>query len=303
MIYNRLYIERPVTYQSTGTFTAPQDWKHEKRISENFELIVMISGALYITVNGTNYSVHANQYLIVQPRDQRLSCDYTVVEGYKKSKCTYFWLHFKCNSHSFHQPVPTDFVTTDNNIYLPTVSMLSNPQYVFSLMRNLQDCVKIPYRNYIDYANYLSTLILCEIYHQFLDSYHTVVDNTKNEAVLSERLLMHQPSFILNRLTDYVNANSDHTLTVDTISQTMGYSGKYLSKIIKDGTGKTLKEYIQNRICERAVYLLLNTSLSVSEIASELKFPSSNNFSRFFKNEKGVSPSQYRDQHSYQINN
>lgn len=68
----------------------------------------------------------------------------------------------------------------------------------------------------------------------------------------------------------------------------------YLSKIIKDTTGKTAKDFINEAVIIEAKVLLEDLQLTIFEISEELEFASVHNFSDFFKYHTSVSPSQYR---------
>ena len=305
MLYNRLNIYMPLSYESTGKFHAPSArWIHEKRKMRNFELVLMVSGVWYIEIGGKRYAAGPNQYVLIQPSDLQNQHSYTVMEGYKPSGCTYYWLHFTCDNHSFYQPSETDFIPTDHNVYLPTLSTLSNPARVTQYLRQLQDCTRAPYRNFIDYANYLTTLIVSEIYHQFLDSYYAPSAKGRPEppAYVSGHR-RHKSLQLYNDLTDYIHFNLSKDIKAGVIASQLGYSEKYLSLICKANTGYTLKQYIQNQRIERANFLLLDTNLTIGAVGAEVGFSGSQNFSRAYKAIMGVSPLEYRNTYAKKINN
>lgn len=68
----------------------------------------------------------------------------------------------------------------------------------------------------------------------------------------------------------------------------------YLSKIIKDTTGKTAKDFINEAVIIEAKVLLEDLQLTIFEISEELEFANVHNFSDFFKYHTSLSPSQYR---------
>jgi AraC-like DNA-binding protein len=69
---------------------------------------------------------------------------------------------------------------------------------------------------------------------------------------------------------------------------------KHLSSTVKNLTGKTAKEIIQDRLTLEAKRLLLHTELNIKEIAYQLGFEEPLHFSGFFKKQTGVSPSSFR---------
>ena len=57
---------------------------------------------------------------------------------------------------------------------------------------------------------------------------------------------------------------------------------------------KTAKTLIDERIIKEAKRMLKESSLSIEQIARELRFSSIESFSRFFKRVAGISPSKSR---------
>jgi len=71
-------------------------------------------------------------------------------------------------------------------------------------------------------------------------------------------------------------------------------SANYFGDLIKKETGKSAKEYIQEKIIDIAKNKIFDTDKTVNEIAFELGFKYSQHFSRFFKNETGYTPKEFR---------
>ena len=80
---------------------------------------------------------------------------------------------------------------------------------------------------------------------------------------------------------------------VSEYSQEMGVSSDHLSRVVKSLTGKTAKDFIQSKLIVESKRLLYFTDLSTKEIAYDLGFSESSNFSQFFKKQTGVSPSEF----------
>lgn len=69
---------------------------------------------------------------------------------------------------------------------------------------------------------------------------------------------------------------------------------KYLSRIVREASGRSPKEWISIRIMLEAKVLLRDQSRSIQEISDILGFPNQSFFGTFFKKMKGLSPSAYR---------
>ena len=69
---------------------------------------------------------------------------------------------------------------------------------------------------------------------------------------------------------------------------------KYLSKIVKESSGRTGPEWINSFVILEAKNLLRYSDLSIKEISYRLEFPSSSVVHRFCKSHTGITPSDYR---------
>jgi AraC family transcriptional regulator, transcriptional activator of pobA len=71
-------------------------------------------------------------------------------------------------------------------------------------------------------------------------------------------------------------------------------SQKHLIEIIKETTGKTPSDYVYNIFMNEARTYLLQTSLSISEIAYKLNYDDPSYFNKSFKRHFAMTPSEYR---------
>lgn len=69
---------------------------------------------------------------------------------------------------------------------------------------------------------------------------------------------------------------------------------KYLSKLIKNVSGKSGPEWIDSFVILEAKNMLKYTDIPIKEIVYKLHFPNSSVFYKFFKSHTGMTPSEYR---------
>lgn len=99
---------------------------------------------------------------------------------------------------------------------------------------------------------------------------------------------------IISDAARYISSNFTHVFSLTQLAAKYNMSPSYFSRKFKLCTGFGYKEYlITIRILE-AGKLLLNTDLSITEIAEKCGFDDSNYFGDSFKKVKGISPREYR---------
>lgn len=74
----------------------------------------------------------------------------------------------------------------------------------------------------------------------------------------------------------------------------LNISAVYLSRIVRQVSGHTVLDYINQMLLTEGSFLLRTTSLSVAQIADRLSFADTASFSKFFTRLKGMSPGRYR---------
>lgn len=73
-------------------------------------------------------------------------------------------------------------------------------------------------------------------------------------------------------------------------------SSKYLSLIIKDATGHTAAEWIDDYVIMTAKKMLRFTGKSIQQVAYDLNFKSQSSFGKYFKRLTGLSPTEFQRQ-------
>ena len=69
---------------------------------------------------------------------------------------------------------------------------------------------------------------------------------------------------------------------------------KYLSRVVRDVTGRSAPEWIDAFVILEAKNLLKYSGLAIKEIVYKLSFPNQSVFYKFFKSRTGMTPSEYR---------
>ena len=108
---------------------------------------------------------------------------------------------------------------------------------------------------------------------------------------------------LVGKAVKFVVANIKRTdLSVEELSSHLGMSRVHLYKKLKAITGKTPIEFIRILRLKRGAQMLRESQLNISEIAYQLGFNNPKYFSKYFKEEYGIMPSDYQKQEEHITN-
>lgn len=100
---------------------------------------------------------------------------------------------------------------------------------------------------------------------------------------------------LLKNFKELVNEQHMNWKQTSDYANALNVTPDHLNRVVKSLVGKTAKEIIQSRIILAAKRLICFSKLSTKEIGYRLGFSEPANFSAFFKNETGISPSAFKE--------
>lgn len=92
----------------------------------------------------------------------------------------------------------------------------------------------------------------------------------------------------------YIDKNYNENISLKSIAEAVNANQYYLSHIFKEETGFSPMQYVTRRRIGEAQNLLINTQLSITEIAANVGYNNSNYFQNVFKKIVGYTPGSYR---------
>lgn len=92
----------------------------------------------------------------------------------------------------------------------------------------------------------------------------------------------------------YIQFNYSHDIGVDDIAEAVGVSRSHLYRVFISNIGQSPIDYLTSFRIGEACKLLKTSTLSVAEVAYSVGFSDQFYFSRVFKKNKGVAPSQFK---------
>lgn len=142
-----------------------------------------------------------------------------------------------------------------------------------------------------DRADYLPTVMekddITSIKEWFMEKMETASRNVSTKA--SEKSLG-----AVEAAKAYIQNNYSKDISLDEVSQAVNISPYYFSKIFKEDVGEGFVEYLTKIRMDRAKELLTTTEYSMKEICSMVGYADPNYFSRSFKKNVGVTPTEYK---------
>ena len=98
---------------------------------------------------------------------------------------------------------------------------------------------------------------------------------------------------ILKEFAELLTANIKKETSVGFYADKLFISPKYLSLIIKEMTGRSAAEWIDECVILEAKNLLRYSGKNIQQVAYELNFTNQSSFGKYFKHLTGMSPSQF----------
>lgn len=97
----------------------------------------------------------------------------------------------------------------------------------------------------------------------------------------------------VKRLTD-IAADFYSRETLKSFSAKYGINEKYLGRLFKENTGLSFSDYRNKMRLNEAAYILRNSDLKIIDIALSVGYDNVSYFSKKFRSEYGISPTEYR---------
>lgn len=123
-----------------------------------------------------------------------------------------------------------------------------------------------------------------------------------NQFILSpqEATFSNADEQFMIKLNEMIDQNlSQPDLDVKFLTAQMAMSRTSLYNKVKELTGMGANDYINRRRIDKAIILLTQSDMSITEISEQVGFTYQRYFSTLFKEMKGMTPSQFRAQHGF----
>lgn len=141
-----------------------------------------------------------------------------------------------------------------------------------------------------DYDEEIETILVDLLYH-LINNFHYLTYEKEELKEKTEQLARY------HRISKYIFNNYDTNITLQDIAKKEFLSPDYLSHEIKYATGYSFTDLVNLTRVEESVKLLLDTDLSISDIADEVGFSHVRYLNKNFKIYYECTPLQFRKKH------
>ncbi len=255
-----------------------------KNETDNIQLKFVLTGNLTLKELGgkqINLKLNSNQHNIVylNKSGYRINCggnDFQFFSIAIEPKLFEKYLHF-------NNPVLEEF---KNKISNGSASLICDHNCpirfkMFQIIDDIIDCNKEGVLKKMFYEAKIIELLMLQFEQIFM------CDFTSNSVKRDDFKKIFE-------LRAYLQGNLDKNITLKELSRVVGTNESTLKKGFKEVFGKTIFSYWSDLKMDRAVKLLLEGEMNISEIAFALGFKYPQHFSTAFKRKYGVTPSKYR---------
>lgn len=253
------------TYRLSSHYKLPTWWRSGR---PDWQLLYVASGKAHFYIKGQEVIVTAGNMVLYQPK-QEMHYEY-----FGKDKPEVYWVHF--TGGQVRSILKRHDVPMDNNVFYAG----NSPTYGYlfkEMILELQTC-RVGYETLL--SMYLEQIFVL-VQRSRLDKSPVVSSHLQEEMGIARR---------------YFQEHYNENINIEEYALSRNMSVSYFLKKFKEVTSKSPMQYILGIRISNAVSLLESTDYNVTEISTIIGYDNPLYFSRIFKKQKGVSPSDYRKQ-------
>lgn len=261
-------------------------YNNERIRLQCFLIAFCIEGCVQLDINSRTYRLQAGDLLLGLPN--------TIISNPMLSPK--YKVKLACISTRFLQRI----VKMEKDTWDTAIHIHNNPvqtvgeresKGIAALYRNLI-AAKMgtePHCYHKEVMQYLFSALFCEM-----------LGMLNKEIVCSDPLKrpkegIRQADYILRKFMEMLSKDNGIHRSVAYFADALCYTPKHFSKVIKQSSGRTPLELINENCIQHIKYRLKHSDRSIKEIAEEFNFPNQSFFGKYVKMHLGTSPVNYRN--------
>lgn len=264
-----------------GKFSVPNEEIFPIRI-DALIIILVTAGSGKIGIDLSEYNLNKNSILVIQPKN------YIYLSSFSND---FQYSAVACSRHVVEDVLPklTDLLPLLIHHRTEPVTHLTDEEAegimnFYSFLRLKLQGPRTPF---------LKQKVLCMLQAAL---YEMMDINTRNSS--EEMSARTRKEEIMAKFIIAVSENFRNERQVAYYARKLFITPKHLSSVVKEISGKTAGDWIENYVIMEAKVLLKTTDMTIQEIAVYLNFANQSFFGKYFKHHTGVSPTEYRKKNS-----
>ena len=250
-----------------------------------FIIVVCIEGKIQLNINGKEYRLQEGEIFVclptmimsnvlLSPQHKFSLIGFSIKflqQTVKRGKATEKAMHYLYRNPVFAKV--SDGKTKDShnfNLYYQLImDKISNSSYLYR--QEILGC------------------LFSALFHEMLESIQKHSDDTEKASMEINR-----KKHIFRNFMEELTSDGGKHRSVSYYADKLCYSAKYISAAIKEVSGRTPTEWINDYAIEQIKHQLEHSDKAIKEIAEMFNFPNQSFFGRYVKTHLGMPPAHYR---------
>ncbi|HZG86022.1 AraC family transcriptional regulator [Paenibacillus sp.] len=270
---------------AAGVLRKNKPWLHPTRNWDIVVLAYMDKGSMVLYEDGAELNITDQTFYVLFPNRTHYAT--AVSSGQLQLPWIHLIYHRKKPKTVSHMPLvySSEIPFSEESygkIYIPSFWKVQNPEYVKSkfLEAYQLQSKKDPY------SHSRAILTVMEILMHLSTEY--------SAALRSGQFDRNRTYLLTKKMVEYIGANWQLNPTVEQLADVMGITPGYLIRTFKANLGMTPLRYMTFLRIDKAKELLSQSELSIKQITAEIGLDDPYYFSRLFKKQTGMTPTEFR---------
>lgn len=242
-------------------------------------ILVCVSGKVSLSSQMSEYTIGAGQFFI--------------------SSASVFQFRSLANSECYMLALSSDFLANMNvdiRFVMRMIAQLRANAYITDMSTDKLFEICGLYNSLLtDYTGELSEYKECALRHIFCSTIYRIADPILARGNESPALgVKERSSEYFERLMTLLADNYREQRNVEFYAEKMSISSKHLSRVIRNYTGKSVHQWIDEFVALEIKNLLKYSNMSIQQISYSLNFPNPSFMGQYFKRITGMTPGEYK---------
>lgn len=267
-------------------FDARSEWSVvDFHVHEHFELLYTLKGSFELTAENHTYILDKGSVALIHPMEPHAT------RADDLDNTAYLCLKFTPDAlYSVNQPLfelkyISPFIRfSERHVHVYSADQIHDSSLDELLRAILAERQNEEYGYEMALRAYVSQVLLW-----FIRDWH----RSRESQDVDERSLIR-----LQNALSYIDAHLSSELHAQDVADALGMGLSTFSRFFSTAAGMSLPSYVRSRRLSRAALLLSDSELSIADVAQETGFNTASYLISCFRNQYGITPSQFRKLHT-----